>query len=794
MRRDTKRRDHARDLQVQTIRDRLSRLGEASLRINESLELDTVLQGVIDSARSLSGAVYGGICTVDEAGRANTVVASGIKAEELQRLSETPAGLLFYQHALGLTKPLRTDDGTGYFRALGLPEVQSPVPRGAFLVTTIRSQDRLQGIIYLGKGEHDGTFTAEEEETVVSLASQAAIAITNAYRYGDEQKARTDLETLIDTSPVGVILFDVMTRIPSFNRETLRIFNCLRTSGEPEEYLREVVTVHRGDGRVIPLASVSLGEALSIGEVVMAEEVVLRVPDGRSVTVLMNATPVYSKAGAIETYVVTLQDMTPIQEMERLRAEFLGMVSHELRTPLATVRGSVSALMNDPAGMHPVEMHQFYSIILEQTDRMRALINDLLDVARIETGTLSVSPEPADVAVVVDQARKSFYSAVGVRSLQVDLQPGLPWVMADRQRIVQVLTNLLSNAAQHSPQSTTIQLSAVRYDFLVAISVSDEGHGIPAASLPHLFRKFSRAEGGEGEDGTGLGLAVCKGIVEAHGGRIWAESAGTDLGTRFTFTLPTAEEAGYTSPAPPVRVSSGFRRQREAGQQVRILAVDDDVQALRYIRAALAKGGYAVIATSDPNDVARIAAEEKPHLVLLDLMLPGIDGIELMQEIGGPGGVPVIFVTAYGQDHLVSRAFDAGAADYVVKPFSPTELLARIRAVLRGRETPEPSRPYVLRDLVIDYAMRQVRLAGSQVRVTPIQYRTLVELSTNHGRVVTYEHLLERVWGTEGDADMRPMRTVINALRRQLGDDAHNPTYIFTEPRIGYRMPRVDTP
>ena len=139
-----------------------------------------------------------------------------------------------------------------------------------------------------------------------------------------------------------------------------------------------------------------------------------------------------------------------------------------------------------------------------------------------------------------------------------------------------------------------------------------------------------------------------------------------------------------------------------------------------------------------------------------------------------------------------SGPWTRGAADYLVKPFSPGELAARIRLALRRREMPEPSTPYVLGDLAIDYVQRTVSLAGRPVTLTSIEYRTLAELSVNAGRVVTYGHLLRRVWRLDPDADLRPLRTVVNSLRRKLGDDAKDPTYIFTELRVGYRMPVGD--
>ena len=629
--------------------------------------------------------------------------------------------------------------------------------------------------------------------TLVMFASQAALVIANARRYREEQKARTDLETLINTSPVGVVVMDAKTGAAvSFNEEAVRIMQALRTPDSPPEQLLEVLTVQRGDGRRVSLAEVPVAQTMMVGETVRAEEILLSVPDGRSVSMLMNATPIRSDDGEVETYVITFQDMTALEELERLRAEFLAMVSHELRTPLTSVKGSITTLMDPPSPLNPTEMRQFFRIIDSQIDRMHVLISDLLDVARIETGTLAVSPEPTDVALLVGEACNGFRSGEGRHYIDLDLARDLPWVMADRLRMVQVLCNLLTNAAKYSPESSAIRVGAVGEEGHVTVSVSDRGRGIPAESLPHLFRKFSCLESQEQGGDTGLGLAICKGIVEAHGGRIWAESDGPGLGTRFTLTLPTVEAAGYVSPAGRAQPSTQSSLRR-AAEQVRILAVDDDPQALRYVRDTLMQSGYEPMVTADPDEALRLVAEQSPHLVLLDLVLPGIDGIDLMKEIAEATDVPVIFLSAYGQDQLIARAFDNGAADYVVKPFSPTELSARIRAALRRRDVPKPSEPYVLGDLTIDYDERRVSIAGRPAELTAIEYRTLAELSANAGRVLTYEHLLRRVWGLEADADVRPMRTAISSIRRKLGDDAENPTYIITEIRVGYRMPKGET-
>ena len=357
---------------------------------------------------------------------------------------------------------------------------------------------------------------------------------------------------------------------------------------------------------------------------------------------------------------------------------------------------------------------------------------------------------------------------------------------------MQVLGNLVSNASRHSPESSVIRVSAVRDGVHVAFSVADQGRGIPAESFPHLFRRFSVAQSEDQGGDTGLGLAICKGIVEAHGGRIWAESDGPGLGARFAFTLPTAEQAasGTAASLQPVPPRSRGRGQKDTRERVRILAVDDDPNDLRYVRDTLTESGYAPVVTGDPEEAIRLMEEERPELVLLDLMLPGTDGIELMKDILEIADVPVIFLSVYGRDEVIARAFEMGAIDYVVKPFSPTELSARIRAALRRRVTAEPSEPYVLGELTIDYAQREVTLAGRRVRLTPTEYEMLAELAAHAGRVLTYEHLLERVWRERGDGGVRPVHTMVSKLRRKLGDDAGDPTFLFTQPRVGFRMPK----
>ena len=788
------------------LRDRLSRLSEASLRINESLDPDTVLQEVMDNARDLTGARFGAITTLDDEGGLLDFITSGLSPEERAAMLALSEGPRLFEYFSSVPGPLRLRDAADHTRALGFPEGQPPV--GSLMGTPMRHQGEHVGNLYVAEKEGGGEFTPEDEETLVLFASQAALVVSNARRYRDERRARTGLETLVNTSPVGVLVFDARTgALTSINREARRIVSGLCPPGGTAEQLLEVLSFRRADGREVSLGEFPLAQALSAGEAVRAEEIVIQAPDGRSVSVLVNATPIRAEEGEVESpvesVVVTMQDLTPLEEMERRRAEFLGMVSHELRTPLSTIKGSATTLLEAAADLDPAEMLQFFRIINQQADYMRDLIGDLLDVARIETGTLPVAAGIVEVAGLVDEARNTFRRGGGRHEIQVELPPDLPLVTADRRRIVQVLNNLLSNAARHSPDSSPVRVSAVREDFQVAVSVADEGRGIIAERLPHLFRKFSPVEGNEGRgdlEGSGLGLAICKGIVEAHGGRIRGESDGPGLGSRFTFTLPAAEAAGTGRAAGTARTSvraSAGRGRTAAGEPVRILVVDDDPQALRYVRDALSKAGYAPVVTADPEEALRLIETNRPGLVLLDLMLPGTDGTELMGRIFSLADLPVIFLSAYGQDEVIARAFELGASDYVVKPFSPTELAARIKAALRRREAPAraaPAEPLALGDLTLNYLERRVSVAGRTVQLTATEYELLVELSLSPGRVATHDQLLRRVWGGGHSGDARLVRGVVKRLRRKLGDDANSPTYIFTEPRVGYRLGQPEEP
>ena len=538
--------------------DRLSRLSQAILSINQEPDPDAVLQRILEGARSLTGARHGAITVFDASGGMQDFITSGSSPER-----PGPLG-----HLNQVAGPVRLSDIASHSSPVGFPENHPPMK--TFLGTPIRHHGEPLGNIHLTEREGGREFTPEDKETLAMFASQAALVITNARRYREQEQAKADLERIVNLSPVGMLIFDGKSKnLVSLNPEARRIVGSHPAPGHSLEEIVSTLTLRSPDGREMPRGNTPAARAIRGAETVRAEEIIIHLPDGQAITTVVNAAPIFSDEGEVASVVATIQDMTPLEELERLRAGFLGMVSHELRIPLATIKGFTATMLGAPSEIAQGEISQFCRIIDQQADRMRGLVNNLLDLTRIEAGMLSVTPEPTDVANVANQARDAFRMAGNRNTIDIDIPVNLPKMAADRQLIVRVLSTLFSHTARRSPEPSPISVTASQKDFQVLITVADEGRGMSPERLPHLFKKFYRADGegaAAGMDGSGLGLALCKGIVEAHGGRIWAESDGPASGMRFTLTIPVVED--------DVKVpSTSLHRLREDAQdRTRILS------------------------------------------------------------------------------------------------------------------------------------------------------------------------------------------------------------------------------
>jgi signal transduction histidine kinase len=260
-----------------------------------------------------------------------------------------------------------------------------------------------------------------------------------------------------------------------------------------------------------------------------------------------------------------------LRELDRMKTELLSTVSHELRTPLGSIKGYATTLLSHEGKLRRDERREFLEIIDSEADRLRELIENLLEMSRLEAGVLRIDKEPARLAGIAREVARKVQLATSSHELVVDWPADDPWVLADQKRIYQVIQNLMSNAVKYSPEGGLITLSASLGPRELTVSISDQGLGMPAAELDRIFERFHRIGGEVARriGGTGLGLAICQGLIEAHGGRIWAESEGEGQGSTFRFTLPLLPEAGDVGAPPAAQSRSKGRHDYQEANRTR---------------------------------------------------------------------------------------------------------------------------------------------------------------------------------------------------------------------------------
>jgi len=346
-----------------------------------------------------------------------------------------------------------------------------------------------------------------------------------------------------------------------------------------------------------------------------------------------------------------------LEEAVRARDSVLSVVAHDLRNPLNIVSLAANTLLpqlSDAAARRTVER------ILRSAQRADQMLSDLLAISAIETGLFAIETAPVDAAELILGALESQYSLATAASVIVaaDVSPGLPLLLADEKRLIDVLENLIGNAVKFTAPGGSITIGANHQGSEILLWVKDSGSGIAAEQMPHIFDRFWQAEKKE-RRGIGLGLSICKAIVEAHGGRIWAEST-VGVGTTMFFTIPA--------------VAQSEQRARSA-EVAKILLVDDRPENLLSLKAILETPGYELVTAKSGQEALAYALRETFAVALLDIAMPGMSGLEVavhLKELERSRDIPIIFVTAFGDDpDEIHRAYSAGGADYLVKPLDP---------------------------------------------------------------------------------------------------------------------------
>ena len=780
------------------LRERLAKLREASINVSESLDTEGVLQSVINSALNLTGARYGALVTFEPSGCVRNFYTSGLSQEASELIAQSPRGLGLVGYMSNAEGPVRLKDLAACTEFVDLAE--SHLPMRTFLGMAIYHQSEHVGYLYLSEKPGEQGFTQEDEDAAAIIAAQAASVISNSRRYEAEHRAKADLETLMEICPVAVSVFDVrLGAISYMNQEARRLLGGLADSNVDLGSIFQSLKFTRPDGTELSFADLPGTRALQRGETTIAEEIVAHLPDGTKLVILVNCAPIFSESGEIVSVLTVMQDMTPLEEQEVRRAEFLGKVSEELRTPLTTIKGSAIALRNIVGAMQSTEPIQLLRIIDQQAELMRSQINSLIELTQIETGTLSIATEPAEVGELIEQSCREYLRDHTAITIQLDIAEGLATVLADRQRISKVLHNFLRQAAKYSSESSRVTVAASKVDIYVAISVSVKGRFAPSEGVslpinatehPQLFERATQAHTKATElnfQGEELAMAFCRGVVEAHGGRIISDIDEQEGRLSLAFTLPSVEEE-ILSPEPGWTVDGPLSVLPE---RTGILVAIEDPRLLGTVRTVLSNAGYNPVTSAGLHDVEQLASSENAKLIVLDIAGREEECFRTLRRAENSLNLPAIVICDRDDEDYVVRVFEMGADGYMVKPFSPTELIARIRSTFRmlasGGESGD-SKTFQLGDLLINFDERTVFVSGQPIQLTAMEYRLLTELSNSAGRVLFHDVLLHKVWGPEYLREPDLLRSQIKSLRRKLGDNARNPTYIFTEHGVGYRM------
>jgi signal transduction histidine kinase/CheY-like chemotaxis protein len=366
-----------------------------------------------------------------------------------------------------------------------------------------------------------------------------------------------------------------------------------------------------------------------------------------------------------------------------LKDEFLMTVSHELRTPLTAIYGWVRMLKKNAI---PHEQRSRALAAIDRNARAQTrLIDDLLDVSRAISGKLRIDSRPCNVGEVVQAAAETVRPALEAKGITFGMSvPELEPIMADPDRLQQIVWNLLSNAAKFTPEGGTVRLDVARPDSSVEIVVSDTGIGINAAFLPHVFDRFRQSDTGTRRrfSGLGLGLAIVRHIVELHGGTVSAESAGDGQGATFRVVLPARSAPASTRPpAEDARVTTVERRARLDG--VRVLIVDDEPDARELFASVLEGAGASVRVASSAAGAILVMRDEIVHVLLSDIEMPGEDGYQLLKRARAQhSSLIAIAVTGYARTVDRRQAIEAGFDAYFSKPVDPTELVEAIAGLV----------------------------------------------------------------------------------------------------------------
>ncbi|MHB8617988.1 MAG: GAF domain-containing sensor histidine kinase [Chloroflexota bacterium] len=536
----------AHDAEQGELRDALARRGkqllglhEASLALTADLEPRSVLQRVADLSREVIGTEYAALGVLDPSGnKLSDFITAGMDPAVRRGIAHLPSGEGLLGYLIKRGQPIRIDQVAGHADSAGF--CANHPPMGSLLGVPVISKGRVLGDLYLSDKLDGSSFTEDDERTLVQFAAYAAAAIEISQRYDASVAERNTLTTILDSMNEAVLEIDTAGVLTRVNRGTCRLL------GQPATAIlgkraSEVLRWEDAGGRRLEDEEYIYHETLATGTASESFERFFRGPDGRRVPVAIRSSPIFGARGHAVAAVQVVRDISREREAETLKDQIISLVSHELRTPLGHIKGFASSLLDTEVEWDEATQRDFISEIDREADRLAELVSDLLDMSKIEwAGAASLEKGRVHPADLVRQALASVSKVTIDHAVSNEVAEDLPEIVVDGPQIERVIGNLVENAAKYSDPGTKIQVSAGLDGGQTVFRVQDQGPGIPAEYRDQIFEKFFRIKAGRPRTpGTGLGLPICKGVVEAHGGRIWLETA-EGKGSRFCFSLPAS--------------------------------------------------------------------------------------------------------------------------------------------------------------------------------------------------------------------------------------------------------------
>lgn len=606
---------------------------------------------------------------------------------------------------------------------------------------------------------------------------QIALLVDNSRLFSALQREQGRLRVLFDVVPMGFVLVDVYGGVLVANQRAQSLLPGLVTKSTIQDVLTQSTWWSIG-GNELAANEMPLMLALNQGKTstieVMHELAGERVPVRHQVVEIRDS-------NSIQGYVLVLEDMQQRYELDRLKADFVGMISHELRTPLAAIVGATTMLLNQSTNTTRDAQHAMLVLLQTQGQRLQSLIEDVLNLSRIDREGIRLQRERIEVLPLVQRIVAKY--APTNRHIQVSTQGSIKELYGDAHRIEQVFQNILENAAKYAPPGNVeITIQQLVQPAMVQFSIRDFGTPLSDSEYARVFDRFFQVNQRNKQGGVGLGLTICKYLVEAHGGTITMQATPRGDGTVVSFTIPIAEDT----------TSVGH----DSGRGQRVLLVEDDAAVRRMMQHLLQSQGYEVVAVTTVFQGQEKIERNQFDVLIVDVMLPDGSGLDFVREVRAWLSVPILMVTALASEQDVIAGLRAGVDDYMIKPFNNDEFLLRVQALCRRgvlRSTPNQEPVITIGDIQVVLADKQIQINGVALDLTPIEYRLLMYLLRHAGQVLSHEQILQGVWGERYDQENQYLWVHISHVRRKLLLANTPQLHIENVRGIGYRMVYNDT-